>query len=52
MREVSFVFRRGREAKFARYGFVAQELERVLPALVREKDAYKHVRTPSAAAGG
>jgi septal ring factor EnvC (AmiA/AmiB activator) len=41
---VSFTFRRGPESKFARYGFVAQELERVLPSVVREKDDYKHVQ--------
>lgn len=43
LRPVSFSFRRGPESKFPRYGFVAQELERVLPAVVVEKDAYKHV---------
>jgi len=44
LRPVSFTFRRGPESKFTRYGFVAQELERVLPAVVREKDDYKHVQ--------
>lgn len=44
LRPVSFTFRRGPESKFARYGFVAQELERVLPTVVREKDDYKHVQ--------
>jgi hypothetical protein len=44
LRPVSFTFRRGPESKFARYGFVAQELERVLPSVVREKDDYKHVQ--------
>merc|ERR1719181_721194 len=43
LRPVSFSFRRGPESKFARYGFVAQEVERVLPSVVREKDTYKHV---------
>merc|ERR1719421_1316592 len=44
LRPVSFTFRRGPESKFAQYGFVAQELERVLPSVVREKDDYKHVQ--------
>jgi hypothetical protein len=44
LRPVSFTFRRGPESKFARYGFVAQELERILPSVVREKDDYKHVQ--------
>merc|ERR1712159_746857 len=44
LRPVSFTFRRGPESNFARYGFVAQELERVLPSVVREKDDYKHVQ--------
>merc|ERR1712139_281479 len=44
LRPVSFTFRRGPESKFTRYGFVAQELERVLPTVVREKDDYKHVQ--------
>jgi flagellar biosynthesis chaperone FliJ len=40
---VSFTFRRGPESKYTRYGFVAQELERILPAVVRGQDSYKHV---------
>jgi len=43
LRPVSFTFRRGPESKLARYGFIAQELERTLPSVVREKDDYKHV---------
>jgi len=43
LRPVSFSFRRGPESKHIRYGFIAQELERVLPSMVREKDEYKHV---------
>jgi len=44
LRPVSFKFRRGPESKYARYGFVAQELARVLPQIVREIDGYHHVR--------
>jgi hypothetical protein len=44
LRPVSFKFRRGPESKYARYGFVAQELVRVLPQIVREIDGYHHVR--------
>jgi len=35
LRPVSFSFKHGPEAKHSRYGFVAQELQQVLPALVR-----------------
>lgn len=35
LRPVSFNFREGPEAKHSRYGFVAQELQQVLPAVVR-----------------
>eukprot|EP00425_Heterocapsa_triquetra_P017999 CAMPEP_0195141748 /NCGR_PEP_ID=MMETSP0448-20130528/163487_1 /TAXON_ID=66468 /ORGANISM="Heterocapsa triquestra, Strain CCMP 448" /LENGTH=347 /DNA_ID=CAMNT_0040180137 /DNA_START=80 /DNA_END=1123 /DNA_ORIENTATION=+ len=35
LRPVSFKFKSGPEAKYARYGFVAQELQQVLPAVVR-----------------
>jgi len=35
LRPVSFSFKSGPEAKHSRYGFVAQELKQVLPALVR-----------------
>lgn len=35
LRPVSFSFKSGLEAKHSRYGFVAQELQQVLPALVR-----------------
>jgi hypothetical protein len=44
LRPVSFKFRRGPESKYSRYGFVAQELARVLPQIVREIDGYHHVR--------
>jgi hypothetical protein len=44
LRPVSFKFRRGPESKYSRYGFVAQELARVLPTIVREIDGYHHVR--------
>jgi len=43
LRPVSFKFRDGPEAKYARYGFVAQELERVLPEMVRTRNEEKHV---------
>lgn len=35
LRPVSFSFKQGAEAKQSRYGFIAQELERVLPDVVR-----------------
>merc|ERR1719420_440552 len=44
LRPVSFKFRRGPESKYSRYGFVAQELARFLPQIVREIDGYHHVR--------
>jgi hypothetical protein len=44
LRPVSFSFRRGPESKYSRYGFVAQEVGRTLPALSREKDGYHHVQ--------
>merc|ERR1719420_2712540 len=44
LRPVSFKFRRGPESKYSRYGFVAQEIARVLPQIVREIDGYHHVR--------
>jgi len=43
LRPVSFAFRSGPEAKFARYGFIAQELETVLPDLVRTDKDQKYV---------
>lgn len=43
LRPVSFEFKAGPESKYARYGFVAQELERVLPNIVRNNDQYKYV---------
>lgn len=43
LRPVSYSFRDGPEAKYARYGFVAQELERVLPELVVNKGEDKFV---------
>eukprot|EP00439_Symbiodinium_sp_Y106_P042345 s5108_g5.t1 len=36
LRPVSFKFKQGPEAKYSRYGFVAQELQQVLPSLVRK----------------
>lgn len=35
LRPVSYKFKSGPEAKYSRYGFVAQELQQVLPAVVR-----------------
>merc|ERR1711879_345608 len=35
LRPVSFKFRHGPDAKYSRYGFVAQELQQVLPGVVR-----------------
>jgi len=35
LRPVSYQFRSGPEGKYSRYGFVAQELQQVLPAVVR-----------------
>lgn len=43
LRPVSFEFKSGPESKYARYGFVAQELERVLPNVVRNQEQYKYV---------
>jgi hypothetical protein len=43
LRPVSFKFRDGHEAKSPRYGFVAQEIERVLPEMVRDKGENKYV---------
>lgn len=43
LRPVSFKFRDGPEAKYSRYGFVAQELEQVLPEMVRTRNEEKHV---------
>merc|ERR550514_2358750 len=38
LRPVSFSFRKGPESKHTRYGFMAQDLERVLPTVVRKID--------------
>jgi len=35
LRPVSFNFKDGPEAKYSRYGFIAQELQQVLPGVVR-----------------
>ena len=35
LRPVAYRFRAGAEAKYTRFGFIADELERVLPELVR-----------------
>ncbi|CAE8621523.1 unnamed protein product, partial [Polarella glacialis] len=43
LRPVSYKFRDGPEAKHARYGFVAQELEKIMPDMVRTHKANKHV---------
>jgi hypothetical protein len=44
LRPVSFKFKEGGESKFDRYGFVAQELEKVLPNVVRTSaENYKYV---------
>jgi len=43
LRPVSYRFRDGPDAKIARYGFVAQELERLMPNLVRTHKEEKHV---------
>lgn len=44
LRPVSFSFKSGPEAKHSRYGFVAQELQQVLPAVVRSsKDSAEHL---------
>ena len=36
LRPVSYKFKTGPEAKYSRYGFIAQELKEVLPAVVRD----------------
>jgi hypothetical protein len=43
LRPVSFEFKAGPESKYSRYGFVAQELEKVMPNLVRNNEQYKYV---------
>jgi len=43
LRPVSFNFRRGPEAKYERYGFVAQEVEKILPDIVRTQKDSKFV---------
>lgn len=44
LRPVSFSFRHGPDVKSQRFGFVAQELQQVLPAIVRgQDDEIKHV---------
>lgn len=43
LRPVSFRFREGRESKYIRYGFVAQEVEKILPNLVRTKKDTKAI---------
>merc|ERR1711912_15640 len=43
LRPVSFKFKGGPEAKFSRYGFVAQELQQVLPSVVRTTDDNQHL---------
>jgi len=43
LRPVSYHFKTGPEAKLARYGFIAQELEKVMPELVRDHKDKKHV---------
>ena len=36
--KVSFQYKRTSESKYSRYGFIAQEIERVLPNLVQTND--------------
>jgi len=43
LRPVSYRFKDGPDAKYARYGFVAQELEKLMPNLVRTHKEEKHV---------
>lgn len=43
LRPVSFKFKSGPEAKFSRFGFVAQELKQVLPNIVRTTDDKQHM---------
>ncbi|CAL1132415.1 unnamed protein product [Cladocopium goreaui] len=43
LRPVSYHFKEGPEAKLARHGFIAQELEKVMPELVRDHKDRKHV---------
>merc|ERR1712224_518920 len=37
LRPVAYAFREGPEAKYTRYGFIAQEVERAFPGLVRHR---------------
>eukprot|EP00913_Durusdinium_trenchii_P014476 g13580.t1 len=45
LRPVSFKFKNGPEAKYSRYGFIAQELQEVLPSVVRsvQTDGREHL---------
>jgi len=43
LRPVSYKFKEGPDAKYSRYGFVAQELERVMPDVVRTHKEENHV---------
>eukprot|EP00930_Biecheleria_cincta_P035761 TRINITY_DN24578_c0_g1_i1.p1 TRINITY_DN24578_c0_g1~~TRINITY_DN24578_c0_g1_i1.p1 ORF type:complete len:492 (+),score=51.04 TRINITY_DN24578_c0_g1_i1:98-1477(+) len=43
LRPVSYKFKEGPDAKYSRYGFVAQELEKVMPDVVRTHKEEKHV---------
>lgn len=43
LRPVSFFLKRGPEAKHVRYGFVAQEVERILPGMVRDHNQRKYL---------
>eukprot|EP00427_Karlodinium_veneficum_P018485 CAMPEP_0169144276 /NCGR_PEP_ID=MMETSP1015-20121227/46151_1 /TAXON_ID=342587 /ORGANISM="Karlodinium micrum, Strain CCMP2283" /LENGTH=242 /DNA_ID=CAMNT_0009211507 /DNA_START=62 /DNA_END=788 /DNA_ORIENTATION=- len=43
LRPVSFKFKDGPEAKHSRYGFVAQEIEKVLPEMVHTRNEEKYV---------
>lgn len=43
LRPVSFKFKKGPEAKYSRFGFIAQEVQQVLPSMVRDTADGKHL---------
>jgi hypothetical protein len=44
LRPVSFRYKENKEAKFSRFGFIAQELEAALPSVVETSNGFKLVR--------
>jgi hypothetical protein len=44
LRPVSFKYKKNAESKFSQFGFIAQEIEKILPDLVLERDGTKFVQ--------